>query len=227
MTDCVVCTRRDTHQTVCGGCRLRLSLDLAELPDLHALLPAVVARTDQTGQRVAGTPEAPTPVNIDVLDLLGEPRVGNPTPAARQHPEDLLGEPSVASVLDSWVRDWREIRDVGENLPEPYPYQLAAWLRVRLDWACDHHSAVDEFATEIRDLTARLRGVLALKRRVEMLQGAACPTCDTRSLFRTVDPQKGASDWIECGQCGRLWTEDEYARLAAILVDEDTRSGAT
>lgn len=87
-------------------------------------------------------------------------------------------------------------------------------------------TTVVEFAAEIRDLTSRIRGILALKRRVETLKGE-CPTCDTRSLFRTVDPVHGASDWIECGQCGRLWTEDEYERLAVILVDEDTRSVAT
>lgn len=227
MTDCVVCIRRDTDYTVCRGCRLRLSTDLTDLPDLHNLLPAVTHRIDQLGQRVAGTPEPPAPVNIDVLDLLAGARIGNPTLAARLHPEDLLGQPSVASVLDSWVRDWREVRDAGERLPDPHVHHLATWLHTRLDWACDHHPAVDEFAHEIHDLTTRLRNLLALKRRVEVLQGAACPTCDTRSLFRTLDPREGASDWIECGNCHRLWTDSEYDRLVTILAADNTRSVTT
>jgi uncharacterized Zn finger protein len=68
-----------------------------------------------------------------------------------------------------------------------------------------------------------MRTLLALRRHIDRLQ-APCPTCDQRALYREVDPNRGASSWVECGACHRLWSEQEYARLATILAAEEVRA---
>lgn len=222
MTVCVVCQKRQPNRPlVCDGDRKRLALDLRELPDLYALLPTVVASHGSGAEKVSGSREAPVPVCLAVVDLLAPARRPEPTAAARQHPEDVEGALSVASTLDEWVRDWRQHRAKGERLPAPTVVSLAGWLATRLDEACDDHPAIDEFAGELRGLMAQLRGALALKRHIERLP-APCPTCDTLALYREVDPYRGASGWVECGGCGRLWSEDEYRRLV-IILDEELR----
>jgi hypothetical protein len=196
-----------------------MARDLRELPDLYALLPSVLAANGSGGEKVSGSREAPVPVSLTVVDLLATARRPEPTEAARAHPEDVEGALSVASTLDEWVRDWRTHRGKGEGLPPPTVYQLTMWLGNRLDEACDDHPAIDEFAGELHGLMAQLRGALALKRHIERLP-APCPTCDTLALYREVDPHRGASGWVECGGCGRLWSEDEYRRLVVILDEE-------
>jgi hypothetical protein len=210
---------------VCDSDRQRLARDLRELPDLYALLPSVLAPQDSAGEKVSGSREAPIPVDVDVVDLLGEARQPEPTARAREHPEDAIGNLSVASILDQWVRDWRDHRGKGENLPAPTVASLAGWLGVRLDEACDDHPAIDDFAVELRRLTTALRSALRLRRHIERLP-APCPSCDTVALYREVDPVKGASEWVECGSCHRLWREEEYRRLVVILDEELRREAA-
>jgi hypothetical protein len=221
----MICRRRNRRDDslTCATCLSRLGFQLREIPGLHALLPSALSPGQTGTERVSGSHEAPVPVDVDVVDLLGAARQPEPSQAGRQHPEDHIGHLSVASVLDQWVRDWRDIRARGEGIPAPTVTALAGWLHVRLDWACDHHLAIDEFDMEIRHLADAMRTALALRRYVVRLQ-APCPTCDTRALYREVDPQEGAAEYITCGGCGRLWRPEEYARLATILVDEDGRA---
>lgn len=226
MTACVVCQKRQPNRPqVCDGDRLRLAQDLRELPDLYALIPTVLAPNGSTGEKVSGSREAPVPVSLDVVDLLGPARQPEPTAQAREHPEDVQGGLSVATTLDQWVRMWRDDRSKGERLPAPTVTSLAGWLAVRLDDACDTHTAIDEFATELRGLVMTLRSALNLRRHIERLP-APCPSCDTLALYREVDPHRGASSWVECGNCGRLWSEDEYRRLVVILDEELRRREA-
>lgn len=220
MTACVVCQRREPNRPlVCDGDRLRLAQYLREIPDLYALLPTVLAAHGSGREKVSGSREAPVPVSLAVVDLLAPARHPEPTEAGRAHPEDIDGGLSVASTLDEWVRDWRSHRAKGEGAPPATVYQLAHWLGVRLAEACDDHPAIDEFALEIRGVVASLRGALNLRRHIERLP-APCPSCDTLALYREVDPVRGASEWVECGSCHRLWREEEYRRLVVVLDGE-------
>lgn len=227
MTACIVCQRRQPYRpNVCDGDRRRLDHQLRELPDLYVLLPAALEAGDGDRERVSGTRVAPIPLSLDVVDLIGMARQPNPTDEARKHPEDQTGGLSVASVLDQWVREWREVRSKGEGLPAPTVPNLAHWLRMRLEWACDQHLAIDEFAFELRGLMSTIRSALTLRRHVDRLP-APCPNpeCDMLTLHRSIDPIKGADSWIECGSCHRLWTEDEYRRLAIVLASDMQANG--
>lgn len=138
---------------------------------------------------------------------------------------DQIGGLPVAAILASWTRDWAKTR--GErDLPAPVVPELVAWLRdrERFTWACNHHPAMNDFASETRLMLRMIR--LALHRDLSPVRYLApCPYCHDRTL------QRGpGADWIECRDCHRLWGEDEYGLLAraAISADEmlDTNEAA-
>jgi hypothetical protein len=205
---CVICQRRPYERAqVCESCRTWLAGVPAQIVEAYALLPDAMLPATDGGQRVSGSREAPLPLAVDALDLT------LPARAATVHDPhgDQHGHQPVATILDTWVRDWAGHRR--EHLPEPTVAILAGWLRDRTEWACDQHPAVDEYADELRGLVRTLRIITGTARLVVRLP-TPCPDCDLLSLIR----QDGA-DHVECTQCRRLWTEDEYRRLAVVLAE--------
>lgn len=206
--NCVVCAR-PSETRVCDPDRARMLAHLAQIPVMHAQLGAALVPGQAQGQRVTGSRQAPLPLRVDALDLGMPARAGQ----VHDHHDDQTGMPSVASVLDCWVRDWRDTRGMGEAAPLPTVVTLARWLTDRLDWARDHHGAIDEFATELHGLVRALRGTLGLYEVRPALLDAPCSRCDARALHRLP-----GEDRVECGACGRLLTEAEYARWCGLLV---------
>lgn len=160
---CVVCQRRQYERAhACKQCRDGIPHILAAVVDLHGQLGQVAPPGSGNNERVSGSSVPRIPIAVDVVDLAAPARVQEASEAARQWPQDQIGHISVASVLDAWVRDWADIR--GEHLPAPTVPWLAQWLTVRLDWACDEHPAVDDFAGEMRDLEKTLRRTTGIDR---------------------------------------------------------------
>jgi hypothetical protein len=216
---CTVCAKRDpVDPPVCPGCRVRLAGWLREIPALYA---DVLARDDVLRRagghgRVSGTHEAPVPIRVDAVDLTAAARVVHLV--GRDSFDDQTGHPSVAAVLDGWVRDWRDVRNKGEGLPDPQVPVLARWLGDRLDWACDHHPAVDEFADELRQLRSALYGVLGLFDIPDYKHGVRCRSCDALDLV-----QRSGSEFVECNSCGLLLSPSEYADWTGLLAADVKR----
>lgn len=238
---CLVCTRHDPYEgLVCDSDRRRLWDFLGELCDLAPLLPyALVPGRTARGPRVSVTREAPLPLRLDALNLIGPAATATvhdtPIPVVRtwttiheingrqvrlwhrqvQRDEagqivtvvsgDQVGQVPVAALLADWASEWCERRAMREHRPAAAE-ALALWLRDRLEWACDRFEQVGEFATEVTGSLYAARGVLALSRKPITYQ-APCPGCGMLSLQRPT----GRADYIECRNCGRLITEDEYA----------------
>lgn len=208
---CVVCRhpRRIPNQPpVCDNCRTALISMLGEIPDLFARLDP----SPQTSgaEKVSGSREAPIPVAVDVVDLTSPAR----TAALTITGPDQLGYLSVATELDFWVLDWRLALWPNHSIPLPTVTVLSGWLRNRVDHACDHHPAIDEFATKVRQIHKTLRRMVGELRHVHRLP-APCPTCELSTLVRA----DGAS-YVECTSCRRLWTEEDYRRLSVVLAAE-------
>jgi hypothetical protein len=172
--------------------------------------------------RVAGSREAPVPVRLDEVDLLGPARVPSLTHTYRGQLDDQVGTLSAATILDGWCRDWSETRR--EHTPEPVVARQCSWLADRLDWAFAEHPAVDEFTAELGDLWAVLRRACGLTMpRPEPVQGVPCRSveCDLKTLVRVP-----GSVYVECSSCGGLMTEDELQAWCKLLLAATRRKAS-
>lgn len=205
--ECVLCAvyRRKpvvTDGTPCDSCYSRLKTQLAAIPVQYAMLDATPG--SNTGEKVRGSAEPNLKVRIAVLDLLLPANQGTVTDSHG----DQTGSVSVATALDCWVTDWAELRGQGEHGPGSTVAAMCAWLADRVDWAFDHHPAVEDFASTIANVLTTLRGVTGdvIAKPIHK-DGVPCPRCDFKSLYET-------SDYVECledkGGCGRLLNPPEY-----------------
>lgn len=219
---CVVCPQlrrdRDPNQyeraQACAPCRVALADLVTEVGDTYRMLPASLYRDHAVGARTrGGNTEPPLPFVADVWDLLQPVRGG----AVRDSAGDQIGHHSVATVLDSWIRDWVDTRALGEVGPEPHPTAQTQWLATRVDWACDSHTAVDEFAHEIHSLAGTLRRYAAAEEpRPQRVVGVACRRCDLKTLAKLAD---GTGD-VECQNpaCRAILRATEYDRWTRLLA---------
>ena len=216
---CAICQRRDADRPqVCDPDRSWLDRTLVEIVELYALLPDAIGSGEllnvgewvdergvehsdpvalampvgtiqrTVGQRVGGSREAPLPLRVDPLDLTLPARVAT----VHDGYGDQAGNLPVASVLDSWARDWADVRNMRETLPDPTVVELGRWLGNRHPWAADTHPAVDEYATELRRLNATVRAVVGIKS--DRVYVGPCPVTDER------------------GSCGAALTADQIGR---------------
>lgn len=206
---CVVCQHPDRQVEtgqVCPGCAHRTACDLRDIADLYAqisLEPSISA----AGPRVSGSREAPLPLRVDALDLTMPARAGT----IHDEHGDQCGHIAAASILDSWVDDWRSHRGKGEGRPLPTVVILADWLGVRLADACQDHPAIGAFADDMRRLRRALRAVIGDGPvRPERLP-APCPGCDLLALVRD-------HDGVRCRNCRGWWTFEQYTEWVGQLV---------
>lgn len=196
----------------CEGCRSRLRSLLAELLEAYSQLELVKGST--AGAKVSGSRTPPLPLAVTALDLTMPARVC----AVHDADGDQVGHPGVASVLDSWARDWQTYRP--ELLPSPNVSSLTGWLTDRLEWACDSHPAIDDFAAELRSLVGVVRAAAGLTRpKAEVKFGVPCRDCEKVTLFRWP-----GSDYVECGSCPVLMTPEDYLRWTQLISAPEWRS---
>lgn len=211
---CVVCPtfrpssspRHPRTPQVCDRCRERLHDDLKAIAPAYAELdPAAVRGVSEILTRVF---ESKPPLNLNDLSLL------------------CPGEDTPLGVLDFWVRDWA--LDLDQTPPQCTVVEMSGWLLTRLEWACDQHPAIDEFAGNIRDVA----GALHVYQRAAEKRGYSagrCPQhrggwpCDT-PLY--LDPYDTV---IECSRCHTKWhrrdggwihlrTQQDNARVEAAAA---------
>jgi hypothetical protein len=174
---------------------------------LHEVVAGAIAG-QSNAPRVQGSREAPVPIRVDVVDLLG--------PADERTVHDPLGDQvghlSAATILDGWCRLFAEERR--ESTPTPHVTTQSAWLLDRLD-ELFKHPAVDEAAKEIGDLWHVLRRAAGLTMpRPELVEGVPCRSieCDLKTLYRVP-----GSEFVECSSCGTLVTEGELQEWIKML----------
>jgi ribosomal protein S27E len=217
---CVVCQHRDTTSgQVCEFDRTRIARTLDEIAELYTMIE--LAPGQKPGQRITGSREAPLPLLVDPLDLTMPARIPEPTDVARLHPDDQRGLMSVATRLDLWVRYWRTGINVGDINPNPTVADLARWLLIWLDVACDYHPAINDFATELFTLVGVLRHICGTNDVKPEILDVPCSRCDQTSLYR-----RPGEDRIECGACGRLLTEHQYGQWCGLVAARAQRNAA-
>jgi len=212
---------------VCDHCRTWLGELLADIATLYAQIPdALTHGTGSGGQRVSGSFEPPLPLRVDILDLTLPANQGARRLCARGYlglDDDQVGTLSASTILDTWARDWLTY-DIPGHLPRPTVPILVAWLRVRVEDACNVHPGIDEFAGEMRDLRDALRRATGgATIRPQRCDGVPCRRCDLLTLVRLAD---GSGD-IECAnpECRAIMRPQDYATWVA-LVAADVRQHA-
>jgi hypothetical protein len=214
-------TERDTPWTVTQYRRradgtLRAVQEPGHDP-VGAKLPTHVGPRATSGQRVSGSREAPIPVRLEIVDLTlaAAPDALAPDRRGIVYADDQTGRVSIATTLGSWVRDWIDERGEGEHEPVPTVATLVGWLDARLGWACDRHPAVDEFATEIRELVGALRH--AVGQTSDRMRLGPCPV-----MLDTGPCGAGlyGSPWVdivECPRCATRWERRQWFVLGAAI----------
>jgi Zn ribbon nucleic-acid-binding protein len=174
---------------------------------LSALLPAATV-TSGGNDRITGTKERSAPLSSNVIDLTSNPRYGD----VYDSYGDQIGERSVLTVLDLWVRDVRRHRARSEHLPVLTVDRLVGWLTVRLDDTCDTYPRIGDLAASIRHTRGAIRAQLGYNApEADFKEGVYCPKCDHQELW-----QRAGNDRVECGNCPNLLTIDEYTMLVTL-----------
>ncbi|BAD56356.1 hypothetical protein IU414_06490 [Nocardia farcinica] len=156
-----------------------------------------------------------------------------PTPARRAqervsrgrqvfgHPAEWASDTAaqIAAVLNE-THD--ALADHLTETPPPHPgvgerYRVrAAWtyLECRIDRLAAAPFGGD-VAVEMRDLHGQIRSRLGLTRPRQLLP-TPCPSCELRTLFRSVDV---GADSIDCGSCGHIIREEHYPFYTRMVLD--------
>lgn len=191
------------------------------------VLPSGPINGAKSAPRVSGSRDAPVPIRIDPTDLTASVRPAATAVHARSPwPADQIGHLSVATELDFWASDWATERN--ESRPSPQVPVLAGWLADRLDWACCHYAALDEFAGKLSALYGALMSAVGGWASHPETLITPCRSCGMLALHREVGPAP-EYDRVACGACPTLLTEGEYAEYARSiggLITESKESAA-
>jgi hypothetical protein len=213
---CVACNRRQYERAqVCEPCRNGVPKTLEEVVKLCLQLDAAAVTPKTDGERVAGGGYvAPVPVNLDAIDLAGPARPQSRALAARGQlglDDCQTGHLSVATMLDTWVHDWANLRGQDEHPPVPTVAALAWWLAGRWEWACDHHPRIGDYTADLHEYERTLRAVTGVDKDDRITIGR-CPgqrghTCG--AVLKATPWQTSA----ECPRCFTRWPRVSWLNL--------------
>lgn len=185
---CEIC-RRPSVPRVHAGCQGRLDTQLAALPRHYRALAAELAPGRRGTDGRTGSRTAPLPVNERVLDL--------------------RARGGIEGVVTTWERDVREL--LGWEAP-PFRGSIeqtvdgaVAFLRTNLNWICDQHPAVYEFAQDVRRLRSECDAILGGERPPRRIP-VACP-CGTVLKVTLDTPGR------QCSGCGQQYGHAEVLGL--------------
>lgn len=205
MSRCPICRRQTDRSHT--GCRNAVDEHLRQIPGLYRLLADVLEPGTNPSARVSGSRTPPLPVRLEPLSL--------------------RGRGGIVTILATWETDWREMRGYPPILGRADREQLVAgenvvvyvcsFLRVHLDWAIDHHPAVDAFAGEIREIVEAC--FAALGARNDLMKVGQCPTVrdDGKPCGQVLyaDPY---GDTIRCGRCRADWPRNRWIILGGAMA---------
>lgn len=209
---------------LCRSCTRRLEQRIAELPWVYDWLTQNLESGRLDSQRLTGSKDAPIPISVTVLALLGrghdcDDGEGCHTskcfgPAGCPGHHDPVGADnslSIPGVLDGWIEVvLAEHPDRGLHGPEATIAACAAWLlaRGRFEWITAQEW-IDEMCREIDELVSRANAAVPWVPPPirEDYRPTPCEKCDKRALVWRYP-------WFECdgnvGGCSNLMSLAEY-----------------
>jgi len=207
---------------LCRSCTRRLEQRIAELPWVYDWLTQNLERGRCDGQLLSGSKEAPVPISLAVLALLGRGHecdedchtsrcYGADGCLGHHDPVGADNELSIPGVLEGWVDVvLAEHPDRGLHGPDATVSGHAAWLlaRGRFDWIIEQ-DWVSELSREVDVLVSRANAAVPWlpPPNREDYRPTPCQKCDKRALVWRYP-------WFECdgnvGGCSNLMSLAEY-----------------
>ncbi|WP_329338556.1 hypothetical protein OG866_27005 [Streptomyces sp. NBC_00663] len=234
MTACAVCPRTAPDgERLCLVHAAELHAWLAEIPRQALLLADEFLVPARSGHRPggAGRADAPVPVDLRVLALLGPGRYDSTGP-------DDDGQAPIAATLGAWAGHIAYTHPAAHRDPHGTAYTVpceqawpargetitgwCAWLTAYLPYALGLPLAA-ELHRALGDLVHHLR-CLTHSTPAQHHRAAPCPACDVFALVRT------DGRWhIHCLACGHQLDPDAYDEHAAryLAARQSEQTGTT
>lgn len=233
--------REAEYGHLCAWCWQRLHADLIDAPQLvthlrHIATPTAGARPLNHDPR-RGDPAEQDLLSgaVDAADEIHANLASWVLLILEEHPERLNG-PDRAGW---WITHGRDDidPDTGEAYTsDPRPAgtrdpaatgRLVTWLLPHMPWVARQDWAVDmraEVSTLIRTTMARWP---TAETRVRPVPDVPCPRCDHIALTYTPPAAYRAPFKVACSnpECGRVFTEDEWAALVFHVARAEKRAG--
>jgi hypothetical protein len=215
---CPICARRQpTTGYTCSPCFDRLAQQLNDIQREAELLTATPSLAAPTGGRGGTLAAHRAPARVDALALAD----------TRTNTDSAIG------VLATWARIVREDRALTPPDRITLPGECATLTR-HLDWIAAQ-PWIDEFATQLGDLLARLRRANPDTLRARTIGRCPQPDCGgpirRRPQQHTMWRDEGdrcTAHAIQlhdgpayCGRCRATWEGPDMARLALILERQE------
>lgn len=199
--------------TICHKCTDRLDGWLLGIPDLYARLPAYLlpsAQMDNAPEtKATKNPVAPTPIRLNVLDLLDE-RIGRRW-LATAPANDRRGTLGTLLAVANEIRDHRNstLKTESTVIEEADYLHTSLHTLVKLECAADAHNEIKALNRNLEDATGVTRprpvGKCTTDRAGEPCGGPLLPSDYTG---------------VHCGKCGRTWGANDLAFLGRNLKSD-------
>jgi hypothetical protein len=205
---------------VCSGCRDKLSNAFALMPSVAVWIGVNLERGPAIGERISGGgDEAPVPIRLDVLDLVG------PASDDTVHDEyhDQTGAPNLLAVMVTWAQLVAEEREMAP--PKDDLASICGWMHSQVDWITKQ-PWVDDLLWDCHRLLTACRRVAPWEPELLRDHQEACEACGVKALVQHV-----AAGKVRCearfGGCGKERKVTEYEWNTRHLRNQKPRKEAS
>lgn len=199
----------ELNRFACWPCENRATQKITELPTLYKQLGGVLApgaRRSDSG-RVSASREAPIPVNLHVLDLVGPGGIATKLQAIEDSWRSARGR-SIGPRNDGvrWFATGRA------KSPSFAVAEHALFIGYNLRWACESYEEVAADLTVIRELHAMAQTAITGHRRRRVMVSCLAQFDDGTTCGADLGIDITAA-YTTCNECGARWGRDDWLRL--------------
>jgi len=232
-----------TYRAFCETCSEAVRNAIQELPGYYTELGERIGdHATGIGQRVSGSKDLPTPINLTFDELRTElvntisawgARVCETAklsghsidwPTTRHTPDTLT---RMCEILTAHLDALFSLPPAPMTITVPLAEAdaLPETAEVRRHYDAGYAVAIVELdgadaGLAMLKLASRCRWMLGHVGRPERLQGR-CLHCDMVGALIRPDLSTGLADWAECGACGTRYTGVEYLNLVRALYEQE------
>jgi DNA-directed RNA polymerase subunit RPC12/RpoP len=196
---------------VCRLCEDRAHQQISALPNLFRNLSSALApgSSGNNSGRVSSTREAPLPVNVHVLDMIGPGGIVAELQAIEDNWRSARGR--TIGPRNDGVRWFASTR---AKSPNHAIAEHATYIAYNLMWACESHEEVAYDLGVISKAHAKAEGAILGNRPRRVLVSCLAEYDDGSTCGAELRIDVTAASTF-CSECGARWGRDDWLRLHA------------